>query len=83
LIALAERWGIGDDGDREDAVSSASEPELRELVETVDAVPREFWDWLVGPDSEDRPPSREYVAMTNMTLAADSARIDLERAHDQ
>ena len=76
-MALAERWGIGDDGDRENAVANASEAERRELVDAVDGLPEDFWDWLVGPAASEVPLSREYVVLTTMTMAADSARLDV------
>jgi hypothetical protein len=79
LLALAERWGIGDDYDREAAVGSASHLELQQLVDAVDGAPDDFWDWLSGPLSDAATPSREYVALTNLTMAADSARLRVDR----
>jgi hypothetical protein len=76
LIHLAERWGIGDDYDREQAVDEATDDELRTLVSAVNEVGDDFWKWLAGPDSHEKP-SDEYVAMTALTEAADSARLVL------
>ena len=36
LLPLAERWGVGDDYDREALVSAASDAELTSLVSAVD-----------------------------------------------
>jgi hypothetical protein len=77
LVSLVGRWAIGDDYDREAAVDRASDNELSQLVEAVAAAGHDFWDWLAGPESFTSPSSPEYVAMTEISLAADSARIKL------
>ena len=79
LIPLAERWGIDDDFEREAAVDSASYDQLRHLAASLDDVEDEFWDWLAGPESYSPSPSTEYLAMTALTMAVDSARVTLER----
>jgi len=79
LIGLAERWGISDDYDRERAVHSATEGELRLLVRSIDETDEELWDWLVGPEADAPSPSPEYIAMTNLTMAADSAKLQLTK----
>lgn len=78
LIPLAERWGIGDDHDREAAVDSASEDEQQRLVAALDEAPDDLWSWLAGPASHDTP-TPEYVAFTCLTMAADSARLKVGR----
>ena len=77
LISMAERWGIGDDYYREQAVDTASVTELEELVRCMDEVDETFWAWLAGPESYAPTPTDEYVTMTDLTMAADSARIVL------
>jgi hypothetical protein len=79
LIALAEVWAIGDDYDREAAVERATDQELRRLVDGVAAADGDFWDWLAGPESNSSEPSPEYIAMTHLSMAADSARVRLSR----
>ncbi len=80
LLPLAEQWGLGDDYDREAAVSAATEAELAALVSAVEAVPEDdLYGWLAGPESRSKQPTEEYVAMTCMTMAADSARLELAR----
>ena len=79
LLSLAEPWGIGDDFEREAAVSRATWEELQSLVSAMDNSDDEFWDWLAGPASYAPNPSREYLALTNLTMAADSARQKLRK----
>ena len=70
--------GVGDDYDREALVSAASEAELTSLVSAVDAVSGEdLYEWLAGPESRSATPTQEYVAVTCLTMAADSARLKL------
>ncbi|MDQ1615982.1 MAG: hypothetical protein QOJ60_1921 [Actinomycetota bacterium] len=80
LLPLAERWGVGDDYDREAMVSAASEAELTSLASAVDAVSVEdLYEWLAGPESRSATPTQEYVAVTSLTMAADSARLKMGR----
>ena len=79
LLPLAERWGIGDDYERELAVGNASEEELQVLAESMERVGDDFWEWLAGEASYASHPSREYLAMTALTMAADSARVRLAK----
>jgi hypothetical protein len=46
MIPFAERWGIGDDVERDVAVENASEAERSELIEQVAVAPGELWSWL-------------------------------------
>lgn len=60
LLPLAERWGMGDDFEREAAVSAASEDDLASLVSAVDAVPEaDLYGWLAGPESHSQSPTPE------------------------
>jgi hypothetical protein len=84
LLALVERWGTGDDGVREEMIDAANDEELRALVRAVDAVDGEvLYGWLAGLESHRSPPSAEYVAVTNVTMAADSARVALQQRGHQ
>jgi hypothetical protein len=80
LIALAGEWAIGDDVDREMKVEAATEDELRALVQVVDETPDQVWDWLAGAESSVPDPSAEYIAVTAITQAADSARVRVRRS---
>ena len=79
LLRFAERWGVGDDYEREAAVAAATPDDLIDLVGGVDAAGDDFWDWLAGPESYETEPSEEYLALTAVTMAADSARLKLQR----
>jgi len=79
LLPAAEEWGIADDGYREDKVDDADDESRRRLVALVDEAPDELWSWFVGPESHSELPSAEYVALTCLTMAADSARLKLSR----
>lgn len=72
LLPIARRWGIGDDGYRWDAIKAASVEERREITEAVDGAGDELDDWLAGPAAEGTP-TREYVALTCLTMAYDEA----------
>jgi hypothetical protein len=80
LLPLAERWGVGDDYEREALVSEAATSELEALVSAVDAVPDEApYGWLAGRESRSDRPTQEYVAVTCLTMAVASARLELGR----
>jgi len=77
LVALAERWGIEDDIERELAIAEASVDSLRELATALEQVSDDFWSWLAGPESFSASPPAEYTAFTCLTMAVDSARVKL------
>ena len=50
LVSMAEKWGIGDDYDREQAVDGASPVELDTLAHCMDNIgDEELTAWLTGP----------------------------------
>ena len=80
MLPLAKKWGIGDDYDREAAVETATEKELRYLIDSIQALPDEtLYDWLAGSESSSKLPTEEYLAFTCMTMAYDSARTKLTK----
>jgi hypothetical protein len=80
LIPLAERWDIGDDFDRDHAISEASVAELRALVTAVTELDGEALEgWLAGPAAADPNPTPEYLAFSNLLMAFDLARLDLAK----
>ena len=80
LIPWAERWGNGDDHERSVAVTSAAEDDLRLLVDTVDNADQEsLYGWLEEPESYSQDLSPGYLAFTQLTMAADEARVHLRR----
>lgn len=74
LLPLARRWGIGDDGYRSAAVEAATPAERTEIVAAVDRLDAALDEWLVGPAADDSP-TREYVALTCLTMAYDEVRL--------
>jgi hypothetical protein len=80
LIPTAEKWGIGDDFEREQAIGAASVEEVDALVHSIDGIADEdFYGWLSGPESFNPTPSLEYVAFSNLAMAIDSARSKMRR----
>jgi hypothetical protein len=74
FIPLAERYGLGDDGYRDDLVHALDAPEVMELLAYLDAYPPAVDEWLCGPAANISPPSEEYVAFTCLLLAAEYAK---------
>lgn len=80
LLPLAQKWGIGDDFEREAAISNATRRELEGLIHCTDNVSEDdLYGWLAGPESFNAKPSREYLALTCLTMAIDSAKVKLQR----
>jgi len=77
---MAEKWGIGDDFEREAVISNASKAELEALAHCIDEISdADLYGWLSGPDSFNENPSPEYLAFTCLTMAIDSAKLKLRR----
>jgi hypothetical protein len=80
LIPMAEKWGISDDGYREDAVRKASVAELEMLVHSIDNIADEdLYGWLGGPESYSENPTNEYIAITCLTMAIVLAKVLLKK----
>lgn len=73
LIPLAQRYGITDNLDREQAVLASSPEELAELKAAVARHDDEMDGWLAGPEADEPPYSDEYLAFSAMRMAADFA----------
>jgi hypothetical protein len=79
LLPVAEKWGIGDDFEREAAVDAASPQELEALVHSIDAITDDdLYGWLAGPESYNPQPTQEYIALTCLTMAIDAAMVRLK-----
>ena len=79
LLSMAERWGIGDDFDREEAISKARVDDLEKLIRCTDGVPDgDLSAWLIDPASFNPKPSAEYLAITCLTMARDSAKVEMQ-----
>jgi len=80
LLPIAEKWGIGDDIERTQLVEAATQSDLELLATCLDNVDEEaVFGWLAGPESYLSPPTDEYVAVTNLTMAIDLAVLRLKR----
>lgn len=80
LLPIAEKWGIGDDCEREKAIAAASPEELELLVHCIDGISDEdLYGWLSGPQSYDPNPTQEYLAVTALTMAIESAKLKLRK----
>jgi len=71
LIPLAERWGISDDILRQHACRNAPPAELQYLKAVIDHFDDALDDWLAGPEAALPIQSAEYLAFSNMRMAAD------------
>jgi len=78
LIGLAEKYGVSDDGYRDEVIYGLDGGERDELVRFLAETPQDLWDWLAGPESYDSPPTPEYVAFSCLVMAA-----ELAKANDQ
>ncbi len=80
VLPAAERWGIADDCEREEAIRSASFEELEQIAHCLDGIEDAILvGWLTGPESERAPPSEEYLAITCLTMAVHSAKAKLKK----
>jgi hypothetical protein len=80
LIPLAEKWGIGDDVARSNAVRAASGKELEILAHCMDQLDGEELErYFTGPEAQKDDVSDEYAAMTCLMMAMDLARVVLEK----
>jgi len=73
-LPLAERWGIGDDYERDHAVRTASPAELQQLLSFADDYDTAA-AWLAGPESYSPQPTREYIAFSDLAMAWELARL--------
>src|SRR5262249_40601743 len=71
LIPLAEKWGISDDLMRVDAVRKAPPDEIADLRRIIARHDDLLDEWLAGPEAMNTQPSAEYLAFSNMRMAAD------------
>lgn len=79
MLETARRWGIPDDGYRDRAIYAASRADLESVIHAVDEVPEaDLAHWLCGSEAATAP-SREYVAVSALMMAAELGRIRLAR----
>ena len=67
LLPMADKWGVGDDFERENAVSQASLQEVVLLIHCSGGISDEDLDgWLSGPEALNSQPFPEYLAITSL-----------------
>ena len=77
LIPYAEKWGISDDGYRDEAVYGASVQELRELIKAVTEFEAEGFDgWLGSPGVNNY--TRDWIAFVCLIDTCDLAKLRLQ-----
>jgi hypothetical protein len=74
LIPYAEFWGVSDDFERDILVDEAPIEVQQNLKATVMKFDGAMDEWLAGPEARISPPSPEYIAFTDMRMAADYAK---------
>ena len=80
LLPVAELWGIEDDFEREEALENANQDDLERLVHSIDEIDDgDLYGWLAGDLVDCESPSDEYIALTCLTMAIDSAKIKLSK----
>ena len=73
LIPLAQRYGLADDWQRQDAVENSTKEERRALKRAVEERDDVLDAWLAGPEAAGPDFSDEYIAFSAMRMAADYA----------
>lgn len=71
LIPLAEQFGISDDIMREDLLEKTSQKERKAMTRAVLQCGDALDEWLAGPEADGPAYSDEYIAFSNLRLAAD------------
>lgn len=79
LIPLAEKYGISDDCYRDDLIDTLDETELRECASFLDSYDAVLTDWLAGPAADGPDFSKEYIVFSALGMAADMAKLKLDR----
>ncbi len=81
FIPLAEKFGIGDDGYRDELLFRLDINELEELIQAFDEIPQHVLDaWLVGEEANSLAPTHEYVTFTCLTMSYYMAKVRLKTA---
>lgn len=78
LIWLAEKYGISDDGYRNDLIENLDEKELIECSSFLDHYDQVLDDWLADPEAQGPNFSKEYIAFSALGMAAEEAQYKLE-----
>lgn len=74
LIPLVEKWGVEDDGYRDEAVFNAKKNELEDLVNSISEEDAIILDtWFCNP-LELKEPSNEYIKFSVFFMAFEYAK---------
>lgn len=71
LLPLVEKFAVSDDGARLDLLENATEEEKKQLASILNEYEDALDDWLGGPEAEGPEFSAEYIAFTQLRMAAD------------
>ena len=78
LIPLVKKWGIEDDGERDELVERATQEELSSLVEAInDDVASQLNEWFCDPAMLEAP-TPEYIKFSVFFMAFEYAQAVLE-----
>lgn len=78
LINLATKWGIEDDGYRDELVFNSSNSDLTELVNSIgDDEANALNDWFCEPELQKKP-TDEYIKFSVFFMAFEYAKSILE-----
>jgi hypothetical protein len=83
LIPFVEKWGIEDDGYRDEAVCNAEKNELEDLVNSIseeDAIVLD--EWFCNPTDLNKP-SNEYIKFSVFFMAFEYAKSILKNRIDE
>jgi hypothetical protein len=78
LIPVVKKWGVEDDGYRDEMVFNSTNEELIELINSISLIPIEILDnWLCDPNLVANP-TEEYIKFSAYFLAYEYARALIE-----
>lgn len=78
LIPLVKKWGIEDDGYRDEAIEKANGSELKELVSSINTEnAKELDKWFCDPDMLSKP-TNEYIKYSVFFMAYEYAKAVLK-----
>jgi len=78
LVPLVEKWGLGDDGYRDEQIENASIPELKKIVGSLSNETMEELNKWLEDGTEIETVSEEYLNYTAFLMAYEYADIVLQ-----
>ncbi|GEM_PF-1777841 len=83
LIPLAEKYGISDDGYRDELIDALDEAELRECAAFLEFYDDVLDEWLAGPEADGPSFTDEYIVFSALGMAADMAEFKLKSKYTE